>query len=302
MDIEQAIKTYLDTLPLRCTTKTIKCYQSQLRQFVRWWNDNEVTVLDSHVLTRYLTHVKQRNVADDTVHTCYRQLKTFCRYLTRRGVLTQDPFSGSDPVPVPSRRKLRRKVYRDEDISRLLNAPSAPITQGRTPVGLASDDRQASALILLLIDTGMRAGEVAQLTCGAIRREEVVIIGKGGHEGVVYISPIVRAQLYELAGKRADSSPLFRDWKGNAATVKALRGLLERTAKRAGVTLPPRPLHAFRHYYARTLLARNIPTLTIKQFMRHSQLATTELYTVLDTDVLSRIHEEVNLVGKFVVG
>ncbi|HSH82258.1 MAG TPA: tyrosine-type recombinase/integrase, partial [Herpetosiphonaceae bacterium] len=65
----------------------------------------------------------------------------------------------------------------------------------------------------------------------------------------------------------------------------------KRLAERAGVTLPGRPLHAFRHYAAQNWVKERLSDLAIKQLMRHSSLVTTQIYTRLDTDDLARLHE-----------
>jgi site-specific recombinase XerD len=56
------------------------------------------------------------------------------------------------------------------------------------------------------------------------------------------------------------------------------------------VALPERPLHAFRHHAARQWLKAGVPDLTIRQFMRHESLSTTQIYTELDPDELDELH------------
>jgi len=155
---------------------------------------------------------------------------------------------------------------------------------------------QARALVLLLVDTGMRAGEVCRLTCGDLRRPELVVIGKGGHQGVIFLVPQVRLLLEYLALDRPDAAPLFRDWNGRACSVRALRCIVERLAQRANVDLPPRPLHAFRHAAARRWLKAGLPTLAIQQLMRHATVATTMIYCELDTAALETLHANASAV------
>lgn len=125
----------------------------------------------------------------------------------------------------------------------------------------------------------MRAEEVCRLTCGQARAERLVILGKGGHQDRAYIAEPTRRAIRDLAGDRPDDAPLFRDWAGGACSVAALRGILERLARRAGVTLPPRPLHAMRHYAAQAWVRAGLSDLAIQGLMRHRSIAVTQIYT-----------------------
>jgi site-specific recombinase XerD len=64
------------------------------------------------------------------------------------------------------------------------------------------------------------------------------------------------------------------------------------------VDLPPRPLHAFRHYAAREWLKAGLEDLAIQQLMRHSQLSTTAIYTQLDDDELAELHAQASPVNR----
>jgi integrase/recombinase XerC len=156
--------------------------------------------------------------------------------------------------------------------------------------------QQGRALVCLLVDSALRAAEAAGLSCGQVRAARLLIRSKGGHWDAAFVSVETRAELLALAGERPDTAPLFRDWNNRRCTVRGLRGIVQRLARRAAVALPPRPLHAFRHYAARQWLKASVPDLTIRQLMRHESLSTTQIYTELDTDELAALHAEASTI------
>jgi site-specific recombinase XerD len=157
---------------------------------------------------------------------------------------------------------------------------------------MAREALQGRALVLLLVDSALRAAETAGLSCGQVRGPRLLVRSKGGHYDAAFVSTATRAVLRELAGERPDTDPLFRDFNNRRCSTAGLRGIVQRLARRAGVPLPPRPVHAFRHYAARQWLKAGVPDLTIRQLMRHESLSTTQIYTELDPDELAQLHAE----------
>ena len=295
---------FMTSRELTCRPASLSLYRHVVTSFARWAS-GEPDPFTPAVISAYLTSLRARDLSDQTVRGHYRVLKTACRWLVEHDHLERDPFAGRGRVSVPPLRRVRQPAYTDAEIVRLLTC-TAPIhwkqdrrtdRQQWQPGGpLEREAMQARALVLLLVDTGMRAGEVCRLTCGDLRRPELVVIGKGGHQGVIFLVPQVRLLLEYLALDRPDAAPLFRDWNGRACSVRALRCIVERLAQRANVDLPPRPLHAFRHAAARRWLKAGLPTLAIQQLMRHATVATTMIYCELDTAALETLHANASAV------
>lgn len=295
------VESFMHTREITCRPASLNLYRHCLGMFARWQTEQAVSDLSPTTIGNYFRMLRARDLSDQTVRGHYRMLKTFCRWLVDEELLSRDPFSGRGRVQAPPLRKRRQPAYSDADIVKLLSVTTPPNwkrdrktarLQWQPGGPLEREALQAQALVLLLADTGMRAGEVCRLTCAQLRASECVVEGKGGHEGVVFFSDITREILIALIGSRPDHQPVFRDWNGRPCSPRSLRSIIERLGERAGVELPPRCLHAFRHYAARKWLSAGVPTLAIKQFMRHSQLSTTELYAQLDETMLARLHHQ----------
>lgn len=297
--MEEQIAMFLAERTEICNATTLKLYGAILRHYDRWSAERPEPYSPASIRA-YLA--SGRGLAGDTQRNRGRYLKLFCAWLVERGVLAQSPFDGPNRVRVPPRKRARRKVYTEADVVKLLQA-TAPRQwkrgerrttrqQWRPDGPMRREALQGRALVLLLVDSALRASEVCALTCGQVRADKLRVRSKGGHIDVAFVSEATRAVLLELAGDRPDDAPLFRNWKGGRCTPASLRAILRRVAHRAGVELPPRPLHAFRHHAARQWLKAKLPDLVIRQLMRHDDIRTTQIYTELDDDELAALHAE----------
>jgi site-specific recombinase XerD len=289
--MDSHLDSFLAERELFCSNATLATYRATLGPFVRWLADRAI---DGATITGYLVSLKRKSAAPDTLHNAWRMIKTFVRWLLDEELLSRNPYTGKGRAKPPKRPRQCRVVYSEAEIVALL-ACVPPARKSARIRQLAKnsaqhDHQRAQALVLLLVDSAMRAGEAAGLTCGQIRRDSVVIVGKGGHQGRVYLRPATRAALLALSSDRADGDRLFLDWHDRPATVVALRGGLERLAARAGVTLPARPLHAFRHWTARRWKAAGLTEEEIQHLLRHASIETTRIYTGQETPRLDERH------------
>jgi site-specific recombinase XerD len=299
------VRAFLESRSDTCNPASQATYRAYLKPFEAWLHGRAISSL---TISAYLADCRARKLASATVGGSYRMIKTLCRWLVEQELLERDPFVGAGRVrPLPQKRK-RRKVYSDDQVIKMLTVSAEWIEERRevlrwwpseNPYYLR-DAIQSRALILLLCDSALRAAEVCSLSCGQIRADEFIVLGKGGHEDPAFMSEITRQALLDLAGDRPDDDALFKDKFQKQCTTRALRTCVRHLATRAGVPLVPRPLHAFRHLAARQWLKSGLGDLTIQQLMRHSSLATTRIYTDLDPAELAQLHGKASPIARWV--
>lgn len=287
-----------------CQPNTLATYRAYLQHYARW-----VGARPPYAAATIRAYIAARQAVDrnDTLRNRVRFLRLLCAWLVETDQLEHSPFEGRDRVRTPARKRARRDVYSEAEIVALLRATGpvqwklaqrASDRRQWTPGGpLEREALQGRALVLLLVDSALRAAEAASLTCGAVRAALLDVRSKGGHLDKAFITEETRTVLLELAGDRADDAPLFRDWNNRPCTTRGLRGIVQRLARRAGVELPERPLHAFRHYAARQWVKAKVPDLVIRQLMRHEALSTTQIYTELSPEELAELHAEASPVA-----
>ena len=211
-------------------------------------------------------------------------LRRFFGFLADEGVRADDP---SHALPrVSPGRGLPRLLSRDE-VDQLFAAAAAQTGDGGV---------RMRALLELLYGSGLRATELVSLDLRAIAvdRPFAILRGKGGKERMVPVSDRARAAVAEwLAVRPAGSNWLFPSGKGFLSRVRLFQ-LLRDLAAAAGI--PPERIspHVLRHAFATHLLEGGADLRALQTLLGHSDIATTEIYTHVDSkrlvDLVARTH------------
>lgn len=165
----------------------------------------------------------------------------------------------------------------------------------RKIIDIIPDDlrgRRDRALLEVLFSTGLRISEALALNRHEIIREagnktvEITIIGKGGWQRVVYISPVaIKAILRYVAGRDDEDDRLFM------ITPRRAQKMVKERAKQAGVEKHITP-HIFRHSLATDLLRKGVDIRFVSEFLGHKSLNNTMIYTHVVNEQLKKIHEK----------
>jgi site-specific recombinase XerD len=139
------------------------------------------------------------------------------------------------------------------------------------------------ALFLVILRCGLRVSEVAQLKLEHIDWEQQalhVVQGKGRKDRRVYMSPdavaSVQQCLAQHPGAQTQDSVFWnRKRAERPLSVKAIQKKMERYAKAAGIIAS---CHSLRHTFASNLLEHGAEVVAIRDFLGHSQIASSERY------------------------
>lgn len=158
---------------------------------------------------------------------------------------------------------------------------------------LEKDKERNRAIILFLLDTGVRASELSSLTIEDIEGEYVKIFGKGSKERRVAMSRrTMRALVDYLSqrGKISPKAPVFVVGPDGIRPISrhTLRKMLARLGERAGV--PNVHPHRFRHTMAVTYLRNGGDAISLQKVLGHSTLDMVKTYVQLAEDDLREIH------------
>lgn len=196
-------------------------------------------------LEAFLADLTER-VSPATVAKHYRSMQQLFRWLVEDGEIERSPMERMRPPAVPEQPV---DIFTDEELTRLLAA-----CKGNT-----FENRRDTALFRMLLDTGMRAGELAGLGTADIDDEQSIafVMGKGRRgRAVPYGSKTADAlRRYRRVRTTHPMAASDRLWLGKKGrlTDSGMRQILERRAAEAKVeNVHP---HRFRHTYAHTWLA-----------------------------------------------
>ena len=175
-----------------------------------------------------------------------------------------------------------RKVNKPKYIKKKL--PSFTEREVRMIFNVCSNERE-KAIVMVLLDTGMRASELCALTVDDWWPGNLHIRnGKGGKERDVPISETTEKAIFNQLKKRTISdqgfdsgSALFSsDYPTIPLSYESLRYFMKKLEKRSSVH--DVHAHKFRHTFAVNFLRNNGNVYALKEIMGHENLETTELY------------------------
>lgn len=193
----------------------------------------------------YLADMLAR-LAPATVAKHYRSLQQLWRWLVEDGEITVSPMARMRPPKVPEQPV---PVISEDDLSRLL----------ATCRGNTFFNRRDMAILRLLLDTGVRAGELVGLGLDDLDfdTDVALVLGKGRRERAVPFGAKTSDALRRYLRSRArhPMADLPNLWLGRKGplTDSGLRQLLERRGEDVGI--PGLHPHLFRHAFAHRWLA-----------------------------------------------
>ena len=279
----------------RSSARTVETYGRDLRAFRDYVLEQglpaDARKLDIVALRGFLSSLFRSNQAS-TMKKKVSALRSFFRFLLKRGIITKNPASSLRTPKVP--KSLPRFLTVDQAF-RVMDSP--PKEEARAKP-LQARDR---ALLEVLYGTGVRVGELASMNLGDcdLTEANVRVLGKGGKERVV---PLGRAALDALEtylplrlgllakAKRGDPDALWLARSGRRLSVRQAQNLVRRhgTLGAARGDLHP---HAMRHSCATHLLDAGADLRSIQELLGHSSLSTTQRYTHLSVDHLMEVYD-----------
>lgn len=147
------------------------------------------------------------------------------------------------------------------------------------------------ALLALMLDTGLRVGEVVQLRVGDVDLDKklVRILGKGGKQRARFLPSEARDLLSKTVAGRSGDAPVFISQVGQPLCDRQVRRILTHWAALAGITRPVHP-HLLRHTFATSLLKQTGNLRLVQLALDHESPRTTAVYAhVADEDLQAAI-------------
>jgi integrase/recombinase XerD len=152
------------------------------------------------------------------------------------------------------------------------------------------------ALLLFLYNTGARADEAAHLAIGDItwgRSAAVRLVGKGNKTRLCPLWPKTAEVLKKLVGVRAPQERVFLNRLGQPLTRFGIYALVRRAVTDAARDVPSLKTkrvspHCIRHASACHLLRAGVDINTIRAWLGHVSLSTTNVYAEVDLEMKAK--------------
>lgn len=250
--------------------KTLRYYRQQLRPFLAYCVDHGTEAIDeigAQHIRGYLHMRRQDQLAEHSIRAAYRAIKAFLNFCVREEMIIKSPMA---KIRMPRCEMKILPALSMEQVALLLDACTC-----------ARDE----AIVLTLVDTGVRASELVGMSWRDLdwKESRIRVHGKGRKDRYVFISPATATAIrsyYEIRGRPgADERVWLSTTKPTPLTQSGLRQMLRRLAKRTSIghTNP----HALRRTYALTCLRNGMDIYRLSRLMGHSDITVLRHYLPL---------------------
>ncbi len=241
--------------------------------------------LSADVLRQFLEHLEvKRGCSIRTRNQRLAAMHALARFISER---SPEHIAWCGEIrAVPFKRFTRSELsYLDKpEIEAVLAAPDCNRAQGR----------RDHALLLFLYNSGARVSEAASLKIEDLNlrsneMSDVRLLGKGHKTRHCPLWSHTANELLRLTRDRSQDQPVFLNRLGQSITRYGIHAILRKHLKKAGATCPSLlrkrvSPHTIRHTTATHLLRSGVDINTIRAWLGHVSLETTNIYAEVDLE------------------
>lgn len=261
------------------STSTILAYGNDIKQLIEFLTEKKITQATS-VTSEYIENFKQnlvgKNYTPKSISRKLNSIKTFFRFLKSKGIIEKSP---AEEVIAPKIDRKPPRILTKMEYRALRDA--------------ARGNVRMSAIIELLLQTGMRIGELERLGMNDLLGSEIKIKSFESHEPrVVPLNQAAKTALDSYLEKRPKkrASSVFITRTGRPFLVRNIRAAINRCFRLAGIK--GAKVNSLRHTFIAHQLGRGAPVTLVQKISGHKRLSTTEKYLDL---VQMKAEEKVKL-------
>lgn len=274
------------THELNFSSHTIEAYKRDVNQFAEWvalktedFNPGDVTLND---VRAWMASLSREGMSARTVRRKAQSLRAFFKFLQKRRCIEDNP---TGDLTLPKLSKPLPDIIKPEEIERSLSAFDSSCTPD---IHSDPEELRDRLVIEILYSLGLRRAELISLNDNDISIDppEIKVTGKRNKQRIIPLPPLLLEHILKWQKARdcesrencpaEKNSPLFliKGKRISPAQVYNIvkKGLADSAAKKKSP-------HALRHSFATSMLNEGADLNSVREFLGHSSLATTQIYT-----------------------
>ena len=283
LEIKELISSFQDYLTYEkgLSENTVYAYKSDIIKFTQYADLNN---LNKNVISKYFFELSEFNYSNTSKQRMYSSIKQFLKYLNNIGFV--DNFEIENI-------KFKSELKLPEVIS---------VSQIDSMINYYNHNSFLNSRNLTIIDfiysTGSRVSEIINVNISDIDTKEsfVRLEGKGSKQRIVPLGSLLVNNLTEYIKLRdsienLESSKLFLSKSYKKLDRSAIFRIVKSTALKLGLDVDLHP-HTLRHSAATHMLEGGCDLRTVQEFLGHSSVSTTQIYTKVTKEFLEEAFNE----------
>lgn len=268
----------------RLSELTIKNYQHDINRLIKL-NDKKLTEINSEDIRLSLSKLHASGLSGKSLSRILSSWRGCFLFLNKSQLMKYDPTSG---IKAPKPKKKLPQTLSIDQVFNLINIPQTGFI-----------DTRDKAILEFFYSSGLRLSELVNIHISDIDMSEqtLKVLGKGNKFRIV---PIGRKAIEALnlwilqrnkLNKILDSELLFLNQHGKKLTARAIQYRLKFWAQKNNIPENIHP-HLLRHSFASHVLQSSQDLRAVQELLGHSNISTTQIYTHLDFQHLSKIYDQ----------
>jgi integrase/recombinase XerD len=267
------------------SSHSIQSYRTDVRQLLQHCQTADVSVvqLDHGQAQAFSAALAGKGMSPKTLARKISAARHFFKFLQINQLTDDNPFVR---LVMPKISRSVPKPLSEQQVEQLLDQP-------------ATDDflgLRDKTMFELMYATGMRVSELVNLETNQVNLNQGVVrvIGKGGKERLIPLGEVANDWLKRYLMQKqhiayARGRQLFFNQKGTVMSRQAFWYRIKKHAADAGIVPLPSP-HVLRHSFATHLLNHSADLRVVQMLLGHSDLSTTQIYTLVAKEKLKQLH------------
>lgn len=298
--MKELILKYLQYLKVErnASSHTITSYRNDLEQLVEFAsseleldsNNLEIYLIDRLMIRLWLGQLSDEGKKRNTIARKVASVRSFFKYLFKRGIIDKNP---AHLLVIPKKEQRLPKTVRTDEIDEMMG-----LADLSDPVQV-----QEKAILELLYSTGIRVSELTNLNLSDVnfKQQQIIVLGKGNKERMI---PLGKKASEALANHLQNRENMFTsksdlDAKkaffittgGKRMYPRKVQRLVKDYFMKVSEVTQKSP-HTLRHSFATHMLDAGADIRMIKEFLGHSSLASTQVYTHTSVERLKNVYSQ----------
>lgn len=298
--MEELIAKYLQfqKIERNASVHTLSSYEVDLRQFTEFASAElqtdsdqlESISVDRLLIRLWLGELSEQGMKRSTIARKVAALRSFFNYLHSRGYIDQNP---AHLLLIPKKEKRLPKTVSATEIEQMMDLCDLTDMEGI----------QDRAILELFYSTGIRLSELTSLDVTDLNLTQnlVTVFGKGKKERTVPLGSravnALKCQLenrIRLLTQKSDTDAkkaLFLTSSGSRIYPRKVQRLVRDYLMRVSESTRKSP-HTLRHSFATHMLDAGADIRVIKEFLGHTTLSSTQIYTHTSMERLKQVYKQ----------
>lgn len=269
--------------------RTIVSYGIDLREFEEYLKGLEsgfdLQYADSDVVRGWMVELMENGRTETTVNRKLSVLRTFYKFLLKKGIVTKDPMS---VVNGPKRKKPLPVFVREDDMDRLLDGD------------FFTDDFEGvrnKLILVMFYETGIRLSELISLKDSDVDliNDTLKVTGKRNKQRFVPFGNELKSAILAYLEIRkiavdGNCEAFFVRNDGRRLYQMLVYKVVKQNLSRV-VALKKKSPHVLRHSFATAMLNNDAELESVKELLGHESVTTTEIYTHTTFEELKKVYK-----------